>query len=992
MSLRDKEDGCCIYFSMTIKARLGSNAAPRQGNHDLSSRASSRRTRIQYAHARTREPLREGLRFNMRTAELESRCGGRMPSMFERHKDSLTKPQLWLIRVIGVIVPRRLRADWRQEWEAELRYREQSLAEWDRLDWNAKLDLLRRSLGAFRDALLLQPRRLEDEMFQDLRFGLRMLLKNRGFTLTAVLTLGLGIGANTGVFSVAHTTLLRPLPFREQERLVVAWKRDSTTKHPFVEISIPEFNDWRSQNQVFEHLAAMTTSIYGFSYTLTGRGEPERIHSARVSSDFFAVLGVRPALGRGFTADDDRPGSAVVAVVSHRLWERRFGADPNLIGQMVTFNDGGSQSALEAAVKPNPAGQPVRLNDIGFTVIGVMPPDFDYPQNVDMWVPLSAVSGKDVVESRMGFLQALGRLKPSAPLERAQAELDTIITRIAAQHPEMKASGERAVVKPLAAHIFGDARPALYLLLAATVLLMLIACANIANLQLARATSRRKEIALRAALGAGRGRIVRQLMVESLALSLAGGGLGILLAYSLVGPLARLAPWDIPRIDAVEINLPALLFTLGLTLLAAVICGLAPAIIAARVNLNEALNAASGKVGGDWRGKRLRGALVVAQISITLALLIGAGLISRSLINLRQIDPGFDQRNVLTFQLQLTGAKYPEVERTRDYFQQLLERLETQPGVVAAGAVLMRPLEAPVGWYVRYATDGQSPDEIMRNAILNCVSVTPHYLRAIGIPLKAGREFTEGDGVEAQQVAIISETMARNAFAPGIDPVGKRIKLGGQGWRTIVGIAGDARLIDLKDSRWNVYVPYRQFSSPISYVAIRASTDPESLIPMVRREVAALDPEQAVMSVMTMEQSVSAALARPRFNSLLLNLLSLLAAAIAGVGIYGVISYTVTQRAREIGIRLALGAKASDVLRMVIAQGMALVIPGVAIGVTAALALTHLMKGLLYGVSATDLLTFSGAALALLVVAFAACYLPARRAMRVNPVVALRQE
>jgi putative ABC transport system permease protein len=825
-------------------------------------------------------------------------------------------------------------------------------------------------------------------MFQDLRIGLRMLLKNRGFTLIAALTLALGISANTSVFSVAYTTLLRPLPFRDQERLIVAWKSDATTKQPFVEISIPEFNDWRGQNRVFERLAAMTTSIYGFNYMLTGRGEPEQIHSARVSADFFPALGVEPLLGRAFTADEDRPGAAGVAVISHGLWQRRFNADPKLIGQMVTFNDGGNQSALEAAVKPD---QTIKLNDTGFTVVGVMPPEFEFPKGVDMWVPLSGASGKDLVESPLGFLQAVGRLKPSVTLEQAKAELDTIIGRIAAQHPEMRASGERAVVKPLTSHIFGDARPGLYLLLAATSLLLLIACANIANLQLARATSRRREIALRAALGAGRGRLARQLMTESLALAIAGGGLGVLLASWLIGPLTSLAPAEVPRIEAVEIGLPALLFTCGLTLLSAFVCGLAPALIASKVNLAEALNA-GGKIGGERRGKRLRGALVVAQIAVTLALLIGAGLISRSLLNLRQIDPGFDQRNVLTFQLQLHGGKYPEVGKTRDYYRQLLERVEAQPGVVAAGAVLMRPLEAPVGWYVRYATDGQSVDEMMRNAILNCVSVTPHYLRAIGTPIKAGREFTERDDGDAPQVAIISETMARNAFAPGVDPIGKRIKIGGQGWRTIVGVAGDARLIDLKDARWNIYAPYRQFAYPVSYVAIRAASDPMAMLAMVRREVAALDPEQAVMSAMTMEQRVSTSLAQPRFNALLLNLLSMLAAALAAVGIYGVISYSVAQRTREIGIRLALGAPRRDVLRLVIGQGMALAVAGVAIGLAASLALTRLMKGLLYGVSATDLLTFTGAALLLSAVAIVACWLPARRATKVDPMVALREE
>jgi putative ABC transport system permease protein len=426
-------------------------------------------------------------------------------------------------------------------------------------------------------------------------------------------------------------------------------------------------------------------------------------------------------------------------------------------------------------------------------------------------------------------------------------------------------------------------------------------------------------------------------------------------------------------------------------LLSAFVCGLAPSLIASKVDLVEALNA-GGKGGVERRGARLRGGLVVAQIAVTLALLIGAGLVSRSLLKLRQIDPGFDQRNVMTFQLQLHGGKYPNVGKTRDYYRQLIERVEAQPGVVAAGAVLMRPLEAPVGWYVRYATDGQSEDEMMRNAILNCVSITPHYLRAIGTPLKAGRDFTERDDGGVQQVAIISETMARSAFAPGVDPIGKRVRIGGQGWRTIVGIAGDSRLIDLKDARWNVYVPYRQFSYPLSYVAVRSTSDPAALMASVRREVAALDPEQAVMSLMTMEQRVSTSLAQPRFNALLLNLLSALAATLAAVGIYGVISYSVAQRTREIGVRMALGARRRDVLRLVIGQGMTLAAAGVAIGLAASLALTRLMKGLLYGVSATDFATFAGAASLLGAVAVAACYLPARRAMKVDPMVSLREE
>ncbi|HYP26759.1 MAG TPA: ABC transporter permease [Blastocatellia bacterium] len=831
-----------------------------------------------------------------------------------------------------------------------------------------------------------------ETLWQDLRHGARLSLKQPGFTLVAVMTLALGIGANTAIFSVVQTVLLRPLPFMRQERLAVAWKTDETSSHAFIEISIPEFNDWRSQSQVFENLAAMTTTVYGFSYMLTGRGEAAEVNSARVSADFFPTLGVNPALGRAFTPDEDRPGEAGVVVISHQLWQGRFGGDPDLIGQMITLNDGGKQAALEAAVNPNPSGPAIRLNDIGMTVIGVMPADFEFPKGVDIWVPLSATSGKALVENRIGFLQAVGRLKPAVTLEQAQAELDTIIRRVAAEHPEMKASAERSVVKPLARHIFGDARPALYLLLAATALLLLIACANIANLMLARATSRRKEIAVRAALGASRDRIARQLMSESLVLAVAGGGLGTLLAYLLIGMLPGLAPADIPRIEAVRMNGRVLFFTFGLTFLSAFICGLAPALITSKVNLNEALAADSSRVGGEPRGNRLRGALVVGQVAVTLMLLIGAGLISRSFLNLQQVDLGFDPRNVVTLQLQLHGEKYPDVESTRDYIQQLLERVEAQPGIISAGAALIRPLEAPIGWYVRYAAEGQPPDEVMRNEVLNCESITPHYLRSIGIPLKAGREFTEQDDADAPQVVIISEALSRRIVAPGVDPLGKRINLGGQGWCTIVGIAGDARLREIKEAGWNVYVPYRQFPYPVTCVTVRAASDPSSIIAMVRGEVTALDPDQAVTSVKTMEEVVSTALARPRFNTLLLNLLSATAALLAGVGIYGVISYSVMRRTREIGIRMALGAQTHDVVKLVMMQGAKLALVGIGLGMVGAVCLTGLMENLLFEVSATDPLTFAIIALLLTAVALLACWLPTRKATKVDPLVALKFE
>jgi putative ABC transport system permease protein len=820
---------------------------------------------------------------------------------------------------------------------------------------------------------------------------MRMLLKRPGFTFIAIITLTLGIGANTAIFSVVQTVLLRPLPFNE-EGLVVAWKNDETSDHTFVELSIPEFNEWQSQSQVFEHLAAMTTSVYGFGYTLVGREEPVKIQSARVSSDFFATFGVSPKLGRAFTADEDRPGATGTAVISHHLWQSQFNSDPKLIGQIITLNDGGTQASLEAAVSPGAAGQPIALKDTGLMVIGVMPPEFDFPHGIDMWVPLSATSGKALVESRIGFLQAVGRLKPSMTLEQAQAELDTIISRIAAEHPELRASNERSVIKPLASHIFGDAQPALYLLLAATALLLAVACANIANLLLARATSRRKEIALRAALGASRMRLVRQLMSESLMLAIVGGALGILLAYWLIDLLVELVPADIPRIGAVEINVNVLLFTCGITLLAALVFGLAPALTVSKVHLNEALNASSSRAGSETRGNKLRGVLVVAQMAIALVLLIGAGLIFQSLLNLRQVDLGFNPHNVLTFQIQLHGDKYPQVDKTRDYFQQLIERLEAQPGVVAAGATVIRPLAGPVGSFARYATEGQTSDEIMRNPILNCEAITPHYLRAAGIQLKAGREFTEQDNATGTKVILISETMARSMFATGDDPVGKRINVGGQGWCNIVGIVGDARLRELKDDHWNVYLPYRQYASPVTYVSVRTASDPALFVGMVRREVAAIDPEQLIMNVMTMDEVVANALARPSFNALLLNMLSMLAALLAAVGIYGVVSYSVTQRTHEIGIRIALGATASDVLRLVVRQGMLMALVGIGAGIIGAFALTRLISSLLFDVTATDPLTFAMVAVLLAIVALIACFVPARRATKVDPMVALRYE
>ncbi|MBV9128388.1 MAG: ABC transporter permease, partial [Verrucomicrobia bacterium] len=783
----------------------------------------------------------------------------------------------------------------------------------------------------------------------------------------------LGIGANTAIFSIVHAVLLRPLPFAEQERLIVAWKQDRVAYNPLVEMAFAEFKDWRAQSRSFDGMAVMPTIVLGAGYVLTGRGEAVQVESSKVSGGFFGLLGARAAMGRVFDERDDVPNGPKVAVLSEQLWRERFSSDPGIVGQTITLT-----------------GQT-------FTVIGVMPAAFNFPKGAELWVPLQTVARQQALENRgAGFLQVVGKLKRGVTLAQAEAELNTIIARVAQEHPETKAEGQRVVIKPLAEYLFGSARPALWALFAATALLLLISAANIAHLLLAQASTRRREFVVRAALGAGRWQLVRQLLAESALLAACGGAVGVVLASWLIDLFVWVAPADIPRIATVKANPTVLLFSLLITLVTACLAGLAPALTASRVNLNEALSEGSSKLAGGRSGRRLRASLIVVEIAVTLVLAVCATLILRSFLNLSRVNTGFETRNVLTMQLRLQGPQYAKPDARREFYRQLIERLEAQPGVVAASAVLMRPLDGEVGWETHFALAGQSPEQVNQNPVANLGVVSPHYFRTFGIPLKAGREFSAFDTSDAPPVAIINETMARRLIAPGVDPIGQRIQLDPSDpqapWTTIIGVAGDVHHRALEDVRYGIYRPNTQAGHSLNHFAVRTTGDPSTLITTVRRTIAAVDPTQAATDFATMEQQLAVHLARPRFTALLLNCLSALAVLLAAVGIYGIVGYAVAERTGELGIRLALGAQAADILRLVIGENLRLVAVGIVCGLGGALALTRLLHKLLFGVSAADPLTYAAVATTLLSVALLACWIPARQATKVDPLVALRDE
>jgi putative ABC transport system permease protein len=807
-----------------------------------------------------------------------------------------------------------------------------------------------------------------ETFFQDVRYGLRSFRKKPGFTVTAIVALALGIGANTAIFSVINGVLLRSLDYARPDRTVMIWERFA--QHPEHQnvVSPANFLDWQKSTRSFEKVAA----VWDVRQNFTGSGDPIEVHAQFVTAGFFPTLGVQPLIGRWFTEDEDRSGANLVAVMSHKLWQDRFGGNTSVLGQQVTISG--------------------RL----FTIIGVMPPGFHFlDDQVQVWRPIAFDQAQDYRKTSGRFLKCVGRLAPGVTLEQAQSELNVIARQLEQQYPTYNTSWGVSLT-PIREQIVGDVRPILLVLLAAVAFVLLIACANVANLLLARAASRQRELALRAALGATRIRLMRQLLTESVLLALSGGVVGIALAYWGVQLLKTFGPDNIPRLHEISIDPRVLLFSFAISLLTGVAFGLVPAFQASCADMSDALKeGARGSTAG--RGA-LRNVFVVAEVSLALVLLIGAGLMIRSFIRLHRVKPGFESDRVLTMRVQLPGAKYKEDQQRLAFFKKAQERLAALPGVKSVGAINFLPLTgmaSNTSFNIAgrpEAPPGQAPGTEVR-------VISGAYFAAMGIPLLKGRLFDEHDGPDSR-VTVINETMARTYF-PNEDPIGKQLAISWappepgkpQPVDEIVGVVGDTRETALeRDPQPAVYWPLDRESYQFMTLIIRSAIDPTQLVATVQREIRAIDPDQPVADVRTLDAVVAKSIARPRFDTMLLGIFAAVALVLASVGLYGVMNYSATQRTQEIGIRMALGAKPGDILRLVVGHGMKLTAAGIVIGVIASLALTRVMSNLLFGVTATDLPTFVGVSAVLTAVALLANYIPARRATRVNPVVALRYE
>ena len=809
-------------------------------------------------------------------------------------------------------------------------------------------------------------------LWQDLRYGARMLLKQPGFTSVAVITLALGIGANTAMFSVINAVLLRPLPYHEPDRLVTIWEEMPQRGMYEIPVSFANLLDWVDQTKTLDQISAYTFT----NLNLSGVGEPARLGAVRSSANLFSLVGAAPLLGRSFLPEEDKEGANRVVIMGHALWQSRFGSDPGIVGK------------------------PLTLDNESYTVVGVMSSNFQFPVGfgylgkvlndpIDLYVPLAATSA----ELRRGHYSffAIGRLKPGVTFEQARADMTTIEGRLEQQYPDGN-TGFGIKLVPTQEQTVKEIRPALLVLLGAVAFLLLIACANIANLMLGRGASRQKEIAIRAALGASRLRVVRLLLSESVMLSLAGGCLGLLLAVWGTHALIALAPDNIPRLNEVGVDARVFGFTLAVSLVTGIVFGMVPALHAAKPDLNEALKEGLRGSMGSAAGKRTRSILVVVEVALSLMLLIGAGLMIKSFLRLQQMNLGFNPDHVLAVNLSLSGSRYPEDRQQVAFFQEALERLQSLPGIQSAGATTGLPLTLNLSGS-DFRIEGHPDPETGKEMMINKRSVSPGYFRTLGIRLIKGRDFSDRDKSDASAAAIINDELARIYF-PGEDPIGKRISFDDkQSWMSIVGIIADVKQLGLDSSaKPEVYFPYLQVAAPEMSLVIRTSSNPLSLAAALKSQIQMIDKDLPIDDAKTMQQLLAESSSGRRFNMLLLSVFAVVALVLAIVGIYGVMSYTVARRTHEIGIRVAVGAQPLDVFRMVIGQGMKLAIIGVAFGLVGAFGLTRLMTTMLFGVEPTDPATFVSIAVLLTVVAWVACYIPGRRATKVDPLVALRYE
>jgi putative ABC transport system permease protein len=809
-------------------------------------------------------------------------------------------------------------------------------------------------------------------LLQDLRYAVRVLFKSKALTAVALLTLALGIGVNSAIFSVVNAIVLRPLPYPQSQDLMVIWGNLHKPGLEEIEVSALELRDFQQQCQAFEQIAAYSTD----GFNLTGIDQPERLRGAAISANLFPTLGVQPQLGRNIAAEEDRYGNDRVVVLSYSLWQRRFGGNPGVVNQTI------------------------QLDGRTMNVLGVMPAGFHFPdRETEVWIPLAFTPDLFEEDNRGShFLNVIARLKPGVTLAHAQADLDTVTARLATEHTSTYRGGFSARVRALHEELVGDLRRALLVLLGAVGLVLLIACANVAHLRLASATSRYREFAIRAALGARRGRVVRQFLTESVLLSLVGGTLGLALAVWVVRALVLLMPKDTPRLEEIRLDYRVVLFTLGTSLLTGIIFGLAPAFQAARTNLNDVLKEA-GRSGGDTsRRLRLRNLLVISEFALSLVLLIGAGLMVKSLLRLQEVKPGFEPARLLTMRIALPATKYENFNQSRAFFEQLFDRLDARPDVESVGAINLLPFGGGGGDRSFSIQDQPTPagharpDEQVRFA-------TPGYFHTMQIPLLSGRDFTRRDLPDTPRVAIVNSAFARKFWADGA-AIGRRISFSANNpkWYEIVGIVGNVkhRGLDIADSP-ELYIPafqplFADGNVPSLYVAVRTMNEPSLTAGAMRNEVAVIDRDQPVSSLMTMDQRISDSVAPRRFNMFILGLFAALALVLAAIGIYGIMAFSVVQRTHEIGVRMALGASGSDVLKLVLRNGLGLALIGIVVGLVAAFAATRVLSSLLYDVSATDPVIFVIDAVLLAVAALLACYIPARRATQVDPLVALRYE